>query len=594
MPGATTVTARFRDRVRDHADEVALRSKDGDAWSEITWGEYGDQASRVAGGLRDLGVGEGDRVLLMLRNRVEFHVVDLATLLLRATPVSVYNSSSPEQLQYLAEHSGAKVAVVEADFLERLQKVRPELEALQHVVVLDADESHGDDVVAWTDLLDGDPVDRDAAADAAEPDDLLTVIYTSGTTGPPKGVMLNHTNVVSEADIIYESVVQRDATGWNVISYLPMAHIAERVVSHYGGPLVGIVATSCPDPTQVGAYLREVKPDAFFGPPRIWEKMKSSIEATVASQGEERQQGFEKALAAGKQIDQVRRRHAGELPADQQQTWEHLDSQAFAPLRQMLGFDNAKWLLTAAAPIPVEVVEFFRACGLPLSECWGMSETTGGLTWSHWDYVLGSVGRPAPGCEVKIADDGELLCRGPNITTGYLDEPEKTAEAIDDDGWLHTGDVARVDDDGYVYLVDRKKELIITAGGKNVSPANVEAALKGIGLVGQAAVVGDGRPYLVALLTLDPDAAQAWASSNGKDGADLEALAEDPDVLAEVEAGVQEINQGFNRVEQVKRFTLIGEEWMPDSEVLTPTMKLKRRGVNERYADQIDGLYANA
>ena len=591
MPGAT-VTARFRDRVRDQADEVALRAKDGDRWVETTWGEYGEQAARVAGGLRELGVGEGDRVLLMLRNRVEFHVVDLGVLLLRATPISVYNSSSPEQLQYLAQHSRAKVAVVEADFLERLQKVRAELEDLQAVVVLDPDESHGEDVVRYESLLEAEPVDTDAAADAAQPDDLLTVIYTSGTTGPPKGVMMTQANAVAEADIIYESVVQRDATGWDVISYLPMAHIAERVVSHYGGPLVGIVATSCPDPTQVGAYLREVRPDAFFGPPRIWEKMKSSIETTIAAQGEERRAGFQQALEAGKKVDQARRRNGGEVPSEHAETWEQLDAAAFAPLRQMLGLDDATWLLTAAAPIPVEVIEFFRACGLPLSECWGMSETTGGLTWSHWDYVLGSVGRPAPGCEVRIADDGELLCRGPNVTTGYLDEPEKTAEALDDDGWLHTGDVARVDDDGYVYLVDRKKELIITAGGKNVSPANVEAALKGIPLVGQAAVVGDGRPYLVALLTLDPDAAEQWARSNGKDDVALEDLADDPDVLAEVERGVEEANQGFNRVEQVKKFSLIGEEWMPDSELLTPTMKLKRRGVNQRYAERIDGLYA--
>ena len=591
MPG-TTVTARFRDRVRDQVDEVALRGKDDDRWVETTWGEYGDRSARVAGALRDLGVGEGDRVLLMLRNRVEFHVVDLGVLLLRATPISVYNSSSPEQLQYLAQHSGAKVAVVEADFLERLQKVRAELDDLQAVVVLDSDESHGEDVVRYESLLEGEPVDVDAAAEAAQPDDLLTVIYTSGTTGPPKGVMMTQANAVAEADIIYESVVQRDATGWNVISYLPMAHIAERVVSHYGGPLVGIVATSCPDPTQIGAYLREVRPDAFFGPPRIWEKMKSSIETTMASQGDERRAGFEQALEAGKKVDEARRANDGEVPAEHAETWQKLDTSAFAPLRQMLGFDNAKWLLTAAAPIPVDVIEFFRATGLPLSECWGMSETTGGLTWSHWDYVLGSVGRAAPGCEVKIADDGELLCRGPNVTTGYLDEPEKTAEALDDEGWLHTGDVARIDDDGYVYLVDRKKELIITAGGKNVSPANVEAALKGIPLVGQAAVVGDGRPYLVALLTLDPDAAQQWAESNGRTDVAPEDLADDPDVLAEVERGVQEANQGFNRVEQVKKFSLIGEEWMPDSELLTPTMKLKRRGVNQRYADRIESLYA--
>jgi long-chain acyl-CoA synthetase len=371
-----------------------------------------------------------------------------------------------------------------------------------------------------------------------------------------------------------------------LVSYLPMAHVAERMVSYYNHVLRGSEVVPCPDITQLSEYLTEVRPTALFGPPRVWEKLVGGIRAQVAARGPEAAASFADALEVGRQVQELRAR--GEEPAGELgEAWAFVDQLAFAPVRAAVGLDRAEYVFSGAAPVPPEVIDFLRDIGLPMSEVYGMSENCGGMTWEPHRVKVGRVGTAYPGVEVVTAEDGEVLCRGPIVFSGYLDDPERTAEALDEDGWLHTGDIGEFDADGYLKIVDRKKELIITGGGKNVSPANVESVLKTVPLVGQAMAIGEGRPYLVALLTLDADAV-----STRHPGRPLADVAGDPAVLAEIARDVAVANGRLSRVEQPRRVLVVGEDWLPDSDLLTPTMKLKRRGVLARYGDRIDAVYA--
>jgi long-chain acyl-CoA synthetase len=567
--------------VTEHGDEFAFRTLEGETW---TWREYLDRAARFAGGLRALGVQRGDRIVLMLRNRLEFHVADVGALLAGATPISIYNSSSPAQIAYLAGHCGAVLAVTEeGDFAERVLAAAGDVPGLRAVVVV-GDVPQG--AASYDDLAGGDAVDVEEAVAAIDPTDLLTVIYTSGTTGPPKGVMLDHTNVLAAYKGLIHFMPNENPSEQRTVSYLPMAHIAERNVSHYNHLLWGGQVTPCADIAELGKYLVEVRPTLLFGPPRVFEKLVAGIQAAVAVRPAEDQQRFAEALQVGRQVQQLKARGEA-IPDDLAATWGFVDEVAFRPLRATVGLDACTIAFSGAAPIPVEVIDFLRDIGLDMSEVYGMSENTGGMTWEPHLVKSGRVGRAFPDTEVVTAPDGEVLCRGAIVFKGYLNDPERTREALDEDGWLHTGDIGEFDEDGYLRIVDRKKELIITAGGKNISPANIEAALKTIPLVGQAMAIGDNKPYLVALLTLDPDAASVRFP-----GRSLADVAADSDVAAELAREVAEVNERFSRVEHIRRFALLGEEWLPDSDVLTPTMKLKRRGVLATYGAVIDEMYA--
>jgi long-chain acyl-CoA synthetase len=581
----------FLDTVRQHPDNVALRWREDDgSWGEWTFRDYADRVARVAGGLRAKGIGHGDRVVLMLRNVPEFHVLDTAVTFCGATPVSIYNSSSPEQVQYLVEHSGAVLGVVEdARFLERFRAVRDQLPALKDLgIVRDPDGSAGDDVFAWSDLADAEPIDLDEAAGTARPDDLATVIYTSGTTGPPKGVMITHRNVVWTAESLQRCLPFQDTLGKRMISYLPMAHIAERMTSHYNAIRVGFEVTTCPDPSLLAEYLREVRPEFMFGVPRVYEKLYAGVNAALAADPE-KQQKFNEAVEAAAPI--VEAMDWDRATPEQLETWEFLDGFVFKPVRELIGLDQLLAAVTGAAPIPPEMLRWFRCIGVPLSEVYGMSENTGPMTWTATHVKPGTVGPAVPGSEVKLAEDGEVCCRGGHVFAGYLNDPEKTAETIDEDGWLHSGDIGQLDEDGYLRIVDRKKELIITAGGKNISPANLEAALKMIPLVGQACAIGDQRPFVSALVVLDAEVAPAWAANQGIEFTSLEELAGHDTVREEIERHLDEVMADFNNAERVKKVTILGEEWLPDSDMLTPTSKLKRRGIHARYAVEIEELY---
>jgi len=585
---AETMAQAFRVTAAERAGEVAIRTK-GDEFA-ITWGELRERVDALAGGLAKLGVGRGDTVALMLSNRPEFHLCDLAAMMLGATPFSLYTTYTPEQIRYLISDSQAKVLICEQQYLAQVREARRELPGLEYVIVVDGDAPLG--TLALSDVEGSNPdFDVEAAVARIEPTDVLTLIYTSGTTGPPKGVQLIHRNlralVQSTAGMIE---FPRDG---RVISWLPAAHVAERNAHHYLPIVFGLQITCCPDPREVLAYLPEVRPSWFFAVPRIWEKLKAGLEAMVEGQPPERQAQLQAALAAG--IEKVRLEQAGEpVPAALAEQVAQADAEIFAGLRSMLGLDQVEAINVGAAPTPVEVLEFFHAIGLPLAELWGMSETCGAGSVNPKERIkLGTVGPPAPGVEIKLDDDGEVLVRSDVVMLGYRNLPEKTRETFTDDGWLRTGDIGCFDDDGYLKIVDRKKELIINAAGKNMSPANIEATLKSASpLIGQAACIGDRRPYNTALIVLDADFAPAWAAGQGIEDTALEALAEDERVRAAIQEAVDAANAKLARVEQIKKFHIVRGDWLPGGDELTPTMKLKRKPIAEKYEQTIDGMYA--
>ncbi|MDW3214821.1 MAG: AMP-binding protein [Ilumatobacteraceae bacterium] len=591
-----TVATRFLDTLTAHGDIAVLRWKESDgSWSERTLAEVADDTARLVTALRELGIGRGDRVVLMMRNRPEFHAIDLAVLFCGATPVSIYNSSAPDQIEYLVNHCGAKLAVLEDDeFIDRFDTVRDRLTTLENIVVVEPSDDTDDAHVRLGELMTRTPADLAEAAAIGEPGDLATIIYTSGTTGPPKGVMLTNYNIVWSLESISRSMREQtdleSLAGFRHVSYLPMAHVMERLLGHYYMVEFATQVTCCPDTAQVAAYAAEVHPDFFIGVPRVWEKLYAGVTAALGADPE-KGQAFADGLAAAEPI--VEKMRAGTATKEEIETYEFLDAVAFTPIKQLIGLDQAKICISGAAPLQSDVMRWFQTIGVPLSEGYGMSETTAVLTWSH-QAKPGHVGRPAPGVEMRLGDDGEVLARGGNMFLGYLDAPDKTAETIDDEGWVHTGDIGEIDDDGYLRIVDRKKELIVTAGGKNISPANLEAELKGIPLVGQACAVGDQKPFVAALLVLDPDAARAWAAEHGLEGeaATLPAMAQNPDVIAEIEAGLAKAMANFNNAESVKKFTVLGAEWLPDTDLLTPTSKLKRRGILATFAGEIEAMYA--
>ncbi len=585
-----TILEIFRDGLRDHPDQVLVRTKDDEvSW---TWQEAAERIARLAGGLRGLGVERGRTVGLLMNNRPEFLVCDLAVLTAGGVPVSIYQTSSPEQIAHIAGDAELGVVVTEAMYLDRVLAARPSLPGLEHVVVVD-DAGETQDVLTLTDVEARAPEGFDAEAEAAlaEPDDLLTLIYTSGTTGPPKGVELTHRSEIAAMRTIGE--VAHLHAGGRVISWLPAAHIAERGAHLYAPLMYGLEITVCPDPKQIAAYLAAVRPTWFFAVPRIWEKLKSGLEAMVGAQPEEQRAAVTGAIDAA--LQRVRLIQAGDpVPEELEAAVARADEAIFAPLRARLGLDAAEAVNVGAAPTPPPVIEFFHALGVPVAEIWGMSETCACGTLNPPERIkIGSVGPAVPGMELRLDEDGEVLLRGEPVMRGYRNLPEKTAEVLGEDGWYRTGDVGRVDEDGYLWIVDRKKELIISAGGKNMSPANIEAAVKSAHpLIGQVCVVGDARPYNTALIVLDADLAPAWAAQQGIEDTDLAALAVHPDVVAEVGRGVEAANATLSRVEEVKRFEIVRGDWAPGGDELTPTMKLKRKPIGEKYAEQIEALYA--
>jgi long-chain acyl-CoA synthetase len=583
---ARNVIEAFYGTVDRLGDEMAIKDEARDV--ELSWNELRDTVHRIAGGLSELGLEKGDTVALMLNNRWEFIPCDLAAVSLGGVPYSIYQTYVPEQIQYLLTDAKSRIAIVEKAFLDNFNEARENLPDLEHLIVVDGEGGDHtlDEVMAMA--PDFDPAE---SVQALGPDDLLTLIYTSGTTGPPKGVQLTHRNLlfaVATADEIIEF-----PEGGRVISWLPAAHVAERNAHYYLPVTKGLSVTVCADPRKIAEFLPKVRPSWFFAVPRIFEKLKAGLEAMIAGLPDEQREPAQKGLEAA--LAKVRAEQAGEeVPAEIAEAAAQADEQMFAQLRKQLGLDEALAVNVGAAPTPLEVLEFFHAIGIPVGELWGMSETCGLGAVNPPDRIkLGTVGPPTPGVELRLDEDGEVLVKADCVMPGYRNLPEKNAETFTEEGWLRTGDIGAFDEDGYLKIVDRKKELIINAAGKNMSPANIESHLKTASpLIGQAVAIGNARPYNVALITLDPDYAPVWAKQNGLDGKSIPELAEEEETREAVQAAVDDANTKMARVEQIKKFTILPEPWEPGGDELTPTMKLKRKPIDEKYSDEIEALYS--
>jgi long-subunit acyl-CoA synthetase (AMP-forming) len=585
----SSLCAAFQNSVGAHPDRVALRLPDGSG--EVTYADYAARVKAIATGLANLGVGPGDTVAIQLTNVPEFHLVDTAAIHLGATPFSIYNTNPADLTVELLKNSDAKVVVTEEAFLPVITEAASGAPTVTHIVTVDG--SGGDLSLAELEELPApEGFDFEAAWKAVGGDAILTLVYTSGTTGLPKGVQHTHAGLLFALDSM--TILCPVSEGGRVVSYLPMAHIAERYISHYASLAFGYTITCVPDPTQLAAALAGTRPTRFFGVPRIFEKLRGAILGAIdAEQDEQRKAGMQGALDAG--LAKVRAEQAGEpVTPEMQAAYDTADEAVLSKFRAKLGMDALEYVAVAAAPTPLVVLEFFHAIGVPVAELWGMSECL--LSTSNppsGRIKLGTVGYALPNVQVRLADDGEILVKGPNVTVGYRKDPERTAEAIDADGWLYTGDVAEEDADGYLKIVDRKKELIINAAGKNMSPANIEMTVKGqSNLIAQVVAIGEGKQYVTGLVVLDPETVVPFATNRGIGTTDIAELAKDPVIHEEIAAAVARGNERLARVEQLKTFTILPTAWVPGGDELTPTMKIKRKVINEKYASEIDGLYA--
>jgi long-chain acyl-CoA synthetase len=591
-PAEGTLVAHFRRQVAEQPGAVAMYRHAGGRWQGTTWAQFGEQAHVLAAYLVGEGVPEHGHVAIWAGNRPEWHIASAAILSARARPVPIYLTLSADQAAYELGHSECIVAVVESAVqLEKVLSVADRLPALRRVVVLDSAELATTGIaVSWEaakecgrallDELGGGEVERRAAA--VRPDDVATLVYTSGTTGPPKAVVATHRNVVAAVEALGPLVPARADD--RVLSYLPLAHIVERLNSEFRQYVFGNPVWFASSLIALPGHLREVRPTFFFGVPRVWEKMADAMERQIAGSPAPRRLLARWAIAVG--FDAVDRRQRGEALSRVRRLHLALaDRLVLARARRSLGLDQAGMIASGAAPIATDILRLFHALGLEICEGYGMTENMASTSMNRRGHArIGTVGPPVPGVEVRIAEDGEILTRGEVVFAGYHKDPAATAAAVVD-GWLHTGDIGSLDEDGYLRITDRKKDLIITAGGKNISPTNIETALEAHPLIASAVVIGDRRPHLTALLTLDGTAVRELTGDRPRDPTG------DPAVLDAIRRHIEAVNSRLANVETVKRWTLLPREFTVGEE-LTPTFKVRRGVVAERYAAEIEAMYA--
>ncbi|MFF2579643.1 AMP-dependent synthetase/ligase [Streptomyces goshikiensis] len=596
-PEELTLPALLARNAAQYGDLPALSWREGDGWTTLSWDEARREIAVLASGYAALGIERGEHVLMMMGNRPEHWLSDLALVHLGAVPVTVYGTSAPEQIAHIARHSRARVAIVEG--ARELARWEPLLAdgtvALERLVVAEAADAgphHTYGSLQASGARAHRPDSFEKAWRETRPEDPLTVVYTSGTTGDPKGVRLTHRNIMLQSVRLDRRVDLPEHA--EHICYLPFAHIAERILGIYLPLLRAAHVRLVADPTAVAGAVRELHPVQFFGVPRVWEKLAAGVRAVLARLPEAQRHAIEaandlaRAFAAHQERGQA-------VPAALGASYARAKEQVLDPLLGLAGLDRLAWTASATAPMPIDVVRFWAGWGITIMDAWGLTETSGVCTVNSPDgFRLGSVGRPIEGVELRLAGDGEILTRGATVFGGYLRPDGSVESAADAEGWFPTGDIGRLDEDGFLWLTDRKKELIITSNGKNVSPALVENTVKEHPLIGQALVHGDGRSYLVALLVLDAELAPAWAAARGIEADSPAALAAHPEVRQEIARAVEAANARLNRTEQIKRYRLLTEEWGPDSGELTPSLKLRRRVVREKYGPLIEALYEEA
>jgi long-chain acyl-CoA synthetase len=604
-----TIMEKFHERVRSHPSKVAFRYKSGGDWRDVTWRNYGDSVKKVAQGLMSLGFGHGDKIALLSGNRPEWHITDVGAMSIGGATAAIYATNSPEQVAYIISHSEAKVAFVDVvDQLEKILKMRSELPNLQKVVVFDGYQGDADAgfVMTWDDFLQSgsgiDDARHTEATAKVKPDDLATFVYTSGTTGPPKGVMLTHSNIWFTCNISNAHIPIADGEEARALSYLPLSHIAERMISHmyqiyYGGTtwFAESIDTLIPD-------LQACKPTYFFGVPRVWEKFYAGVTAKMAAAdpNDRKTKLAKKAVELGKQVTQAEQEAIArggkaadaKIPLGVKVQHAALDKLVLHKIRSAFGLEECGLPLSAAAPLAPELIWFFHSVGIKITEGYGQSEDNGPTSWNPPDAVkIGSVGTPFPGLEVKIAEDGEILVRGGNVMKGYYKDEKATNETVDSDGWLHSGDVGELDEQNYLKITDRKKDLIITAGGKNIAPQELENRLKSSHpLISQVVVIGDKRPFLTALVTLDEEKAPSWGAEQGIEGG-IPEIANHERTIKEVEGAINQLNQNLAKVEGIKKFRVLERDFLQEEEEITPTMKVKRKKINEIYGEAIENMY---
>jgi len=572
-----------------YGSAAAVCFKQDDAWAKRGFEEVRDTVRSLSLGLIDLGVAKGDKVSILGNTRPEWTYMDFAALSAGAIVVPIYQTNSPEECQYVLENSDAKVVVVEdEEQMEKIREVRDSLPLLEHVVRM---TGASEDAISLEQLAE-----RGAGHEASEwearwqsvtKDDVCTFIYTSGTTGPPKGCIISHGNYRAMLDMVQEnSVIEGEDLTY---LYLPLAHSFALLIQLGSFDLGATLAYWQRDPLKILPDLAELKPTYFPSVPRIFEKIYAAATSAI-----EKESGLKKAIfgwtiRVGAKMREVER--SGGTPGFLlRKQYEFADKRVLSKIRALFG-GHLRLAVSGAAPISPEILRFFDAAGVLILEGWGMTETSTAATISTpEDFKVGTIGKPFPGCEVRIAEDGEILVKGPNVFQGYYKNEEATRETIVD-GWLHTGDLGEIDDEGFITITGRKKDIIITAGGKNITPANLENEIKQHPLVSQCVVVGDRKPYLVALVTLDPEEAATYAAEHGLPE-DPEQLATNPDVRKSIENHVEKINEKFARVEQVKKIAILRKDLTQESGELTPTLKVKRAVVTEKHEDEIEELYA--
>ncbi len=580
----------FTATAKQRGNAPALGFKRDGRWQTLSWRDYHEQVMTTAQAFISLGLQPGEGVAILGYNRPEWVIADLAAIAAGGCPAGIYTTSSPEQCRYVIDHGEASIVVVEnSEYLDKILAVREQLPGVKAIVVME-DAVKGDSIWHWEQL--GELAGRSPTnelqqrIDNQRPEHACTLIYTSGTTGNPKAVMLTHHNLVWSAENTTRIIGIRPED--QTISYLPLSHIAEQVLTIHGPITTGSCVYFSEGLEQLGENLREVRPHVFMGVPRVWEKIQAQMQAAGAEAPALRRKIAAWARGVGARVEQAY--DQGYQPPLAYGLAKKL---VFDKVRKRLGLDRSRLEITASAPLARDTMEFFANLGIRLHEVYGLSETTGATTLSYpGNFRRGSVGRGFEGVELRIAEDGEICIRGPHIFKGYYKNEEATREAIDEEGWFKSGDIGRLDEDGFLYITDRKKEIIITAGGENIAPHHIEGELKAIPVVAQAVVIGDSRKYLGALLTLDPEKIASEAQAIDSPAREAEIASECPKFMAHLQQQIDAVNDKLARVETIKRWRIIPHEFTVDGGELTPTMKLKRRVIQEKYSAEIESLYS--